>query len=226
LKLVRHTRGTIFYHKGPLPPIPDAVHQLRIKKREGGQGVRVWVDDLTGFLGLVEMDVVEVHPWAATVDDFEHADLLVFDLDPGDGVSWEFVIETAFHMRELLEKEGLKSWPKLTGGKGLHLMAPLPRKLTHDAAHKYARRLAQRLASTDPDSYVTSASLARRPGRLFIDYLRNGRGTTGVGAYSPRVRDGFPIAAPVTWKQVERGIRPDSFTLEHPFSARSLRLDL
>jgi bifunctional non-homologous end joining protein LigD len=220
LKLVRHTRGTIFYHKGPLHPIPGAVHQLRIEKREGGEGVRVWVDSLAGFLGLVEMDVVEVHPWAATVDDIEHADLLVFDLDPGDGVQWDFVIESASRMRELLEREGFKPWPKLTGGKGLHLMAPLSRKLTHDDAHNFARRLAQRLASTDPDRYITSASLARRPGRLFIDYLRNGRGTTAVGAYSPRVREGFPIAAPVTWKQVERGIRPDTFTLDNPFRSQ------
>jgi bifunctional non-homologous end joining protein LigD len=217
LKLVRHTRGTTFYHKGPLPPIPDAVHQVRIEKREGGEGVRVWVDSLAGLLGLVEMDVVEVHPWAATVDDIEHADRLVFDLDPGPGISWDFVIASASRMRGLLEREGLKSWPKLTGGKGLHLMAPLPRKLTHDAAHAYARRLAQRLARTDAERYVTSASLARRPGRLFIDYLRNGRGTTAVGAYSPRVREGFPIAAPVNWKQVERGIGPDAFTMSHPF---------
>jgi bifunctional non-homologous end joining protein LigD len=217
LKLVRHTRSTIFYHKGPLPPIPHDVHQLRIDKREGGQGVRVWVDSLAGFLGLVEMDVVEVHPWAATVDDIEEADTVVFDLDPGDGIAWDFVIETALRMRELLEGEGFKPWPKLTGGKGLHLMAPLAQKLSHDAAHNYARRLAQQLARTDPDRYVTSASLARRPGRLFIDYLRNGRGTTAVGAYSPRVREGFPIAAPVTWKQVERGICSDAFALDHPF---------
>jgi bifunctional non-homologous end joining protein LigD len=119
-------------------------------------------------------------------------------------------------MRELLEKEGLDPWPKLTGGKGLHLMAPLARKLTHDAAHAYARRLAQRLASTDRERYITSASLARRPGKLFIDYLRNGRGTTAVGAYSPRVREGFPIAAPVTWREVERGIKPDAFTMRRP----------
>jgi bifunctional non-homologous end joining protein LigD len=219
LKLVRHTRGTTFYHKGPLPSIADDVHQLRIEKREGGQGVRVWVDSLAGILGLVEMDVVEVHPWAATVDDIEEADTLVFDLDPGDGIAWDFVVETAFRMRELLEGEGLKPWPKLTGGKGLHLMAPLPQTLRHDAAHNYARRLAQQLARTDPDRYVTSASLARRPGRLFIDYLRNGRGTTAVGAYSPRVREGFPIAAPVMWKQVERGLAPNAFTLDHPFSS-------
>jgi bifunctional non-homologous end joining protein LigD len=216
LKLVRHTRGTIFYHKGPLPPVPDAVHQLRIEKREGGEGVRVWVDSLAGFLGLVEMGVVEVHPWAATVDDIEHADTLVFDLDPGERVPWDFVIETAMCMRDLLEHEGFKPWPKLTGGKGLHVMAPLTGKLTHDAAHAYARRLAERLAATDPDRYVTSASIARRRGRLFIDYLRNGRGTTAIGAYSPRAKGGFPIAAPVTWKQVERAIKPDAFTMRRP----------
>jgi hypothetical protein len=116
-------RGTIFYHKGPLPRIPDAVHQLRIEKREGGEGVRVWVDSLAGLLGLVQMDVIEVHPWAATVDDIEHADRLVFDLDPGPGISWDFVIASALCMRGLLEREGLKSWPKLTGGKGLHARA-------------------------------------------------------------------------------------------------------
>jgi bifunctional non-homologous end joining protein LigD len=217
LKLVRHTRGTTFYHKGPLPPIPEAVHQLRIEKREGGEGVRVWVDSLAGLLGLVEMGVVEVHPWAATVHDVEHADTLVFDLDPGAGVPWDFVIESALRMRELLAEEGLKTWPKITGGKGLHVMAPLARKLTHDAAHTYARRLAQRLADMDADRYTTSASLARRPGRLFVDYLRNGRGTTAVGAYSPRVQEAFPIAAPVSWTQVEQGIRPDALTMERPF---------
>ena len=138
LKLVRHTRGTIFYHKGALPPIPESVHQLRIEKREGGEGVRVWVDSLAGLLGLVEMDVVEVHPWAATVDDIEHPDLLVFDLDPGAGVAWEFVIESALRLRKLLQDEGLDSWPKTTGGKGLHLMVPIERDISHDAARLYA----------------------------------------------------------------------------------------
>lgn len=200
LKLVRHVDGTTFYHKGPLPPIPSAVHQLRIEKREGGEGVRLWVDDLPGLLGLVEMGAVELHPWAATVDDIEHADSLIFDLDPGEGIAWEFVAETAFRLRDVLGIKGFKTWPKLTGGKGVHLMAPLPEKMTHDAVHSYAKRLAQQFAATD--RYVTSANLASRPGKLFLDYLRNGRGTTAVGAYSPRARAGFPVAAPVTWTDI------------------------
>ena len=216
LKLVRHTRGTIFYHKGALPPIPESVHQLRIEKREGGEGVRVWVDSLAGLLGLVEMDVVEVHPWAATVDDIEHPDLLVFDLDPGAGVAWAFVIESALRLRKLLQDEGLDSWPKTTGGKGLHLMVPIDRAISHDAARLYCKRLAQRLEATDPARYTTSSAPAKRNKRIYIDYLRNGRGTTAIGAYSPRAREGFPVAAPVTWAQVERGIRPDAFTIARP----------
>jgi bifunctional non-homologous end joining protein LigD len=118
LKLVRHDRGTTFYHMGRLPPIPPAVHQLHIEKRKGGEGVRVWVDDLPGLLGLVEMGVVEVHPWGAKVEDIEHPDLLVFDLDPGEGVEWEFVLETAYRLRDMLASEGLEPWPKTTGAGG------------------------------------------------------------------------------------------------------------
>jgi bifunctional non-homologous end joining protein LigD len=216
LKLVRQVHGTTFYHKGPLPPIPPEVHQLRIQKREGGEGVRLWVDDLAGLLGLVEIGAIELHPWAATVDDIEHADSLIFDLDPGEGIPWEFVVETAFRLRDVLGTEGFSTWPKLTGGKGIHLMAPLPDKMSHNTVHAYAKRLAQQFAATDPERYVTSAQLARRPGKLFLDYLRNGRGTTAVGAYSPRARSGFPVAAPVTWKDIEQGLRPDAFTMSRP----------
>jgi bifunctional non-homologous end joining protein LigD len=113
-----------------------------------------------------------------------------------------------------LQEEGLESWPKVTGGKGLHLMVPLREKIAHDEAHALSRAFAARMAARDPERYVTSAALAKRPGRLFIDYLRNGRGTTAIGTYSPRVREGFPVAAPVTWRDVERGIAPDAFTME------------
>jgi len=213
LKLVRHDKGTTFYHMGPLPPVPPTVHQLRLEKRKGGQGVRLWIDDLDGLLGLVEIGVVEIHPWQATVDDIEHPDLLVFDLDPGEGIDWGFVVQSAQGLRKLLADGGLDCWPKTTGGKGLHVMVPIERRLGWTAAHEYTREIAQRLAATAPDRYTISAALSDRPGRLFIDYLRNGRGTTAVGAYSPRARPGFPIAARVTWRDVERGIRPDSFTI-------------
>jgi bifunctional non-homologous end joining protein LigD len=218
LKLVRHSHGVTFYHKGRLPKVPDAVHQqLRVQKREGGEGVRLWVDDLDGLLGLVEMRVVELHPWNATIDDIEHADHLVIDLDPGEGVEWELVAGTALALRDMLRSAGLDSWPKVTGGKGVHVMAPLNAAITHDAARQYARRLAQQLVNKYPDRYVLAAAPSARVGRIFLDYLRNGRGNTAVGAYSPRARPYFPIAAPVTWSQVEKGILPVAFTLQSPF---------
>jgi bifunctional non-homologous end joining protein LigD len=217
LKLVRHTHGVTFYHKGKLPEVPESVHRLHMRKRAGGEGVRVWVDDLEGLLGLVAMGAVELHPWNATIDDIERADRIVIDLDPGDGVDWDFVVETALMMRALLRQEGLKPWPKLTGGKGLHLMAPLEESIAHDAARQYARKLAQRLVDKYPEQHVLSASPARRGDKIFLDYLRNGRGNTAIGTYSPRARPHLPIAAPVTWPEVEQGIRPDAFTMRSPF---------
>jgi bifunctional non-homologous end joining protein LigD len=216
LKLVRHTHGVTFYHRGKLPEAPGSVHQLRIQKREGGEGVRLWVDDLDGLLGLVAMDAVELHPWNATVDDIERADRIVIDLDPGEGVEWATVVETALTLREALRAEGLESWPKLTGGKGLHPMAPLERPMPHDAARQYARSLVQKLAEQRPHAYLLSASPAARRGKIFLDYLRNGRGNTAIGAYSPRAHPNFPIACPISWSQVEKGVRPDAFAMRHP----------
>ncbi|TJV56760.1 MAG: DNA ligase D, partial [Mesorhizobium sp.] len=154
----------------------------------------------------------------------ELADRIVLDLDPGESVEWEEVIATALGLRDIMEAEGLKSWPKVTGGKGIHLMAPLETKITHDHARTLARSFAQRLVQTHPDRYLLSAAPSARRGRIFIDYLRNGRGNTAVGAFSPRARPGFPIAHPVTWKQVERCIRPDAFDMDHPFRVAARRV--
>jgi bifunctional non-homologous end joining protein LigD len=223
LKLVRHVKGTTFYHMGPLPEIPPAVKQLRIEKRKRGTGTRLWVEDLAGLLGLVEIGAVEIHPWGARVEEIEHPDTLIFDLDPGEGVEWGFVVETAVQFRDLLAADGLDCWPKTTGGKGLHVMVSIEPDMDWARAHLYTRRLAERMAATAPDRYITSAALEARPGRLFIDYLRNGRGTTAIGAYSPRARPGFPVAAPVSWQQIVHGVRSDAFSIESPPRPDTLR---
>jgi bifunctional non-homologous end joining protein LigD len=102
-------------------------------------------------------------------------------------------------------------------------MVPVEPEMTWDAAHDYTRRIPERLAATEPSRYTTSAALLDRPGRLFVDYLRNGRGTTAIGTYSPRARPGFSIAAPVTWPAVERGIKPDAFSISNPPGAQRRR---
>ncbi len=163
------------------------MHQLHIQKREGGEGTRLWVDSLDGFLGLVHIGAAELHPWNSTVEDFEHADRIVIDLDPGEGVEWNAVAEAALELRTLMRREGLDTWPKLTGGKGVHLMAPLEAPMLHDQAHRVARGLCSEFAARDPGRYILSAQ-AKRSNRIFLDYLRNGRGTTAIGTYSPRTR--------------------------------------
>jgi bifunctional non-homologous end joining protein LigD len=212
---VRHVQGRTFFHYGPLPAVPEAVHQLRIEKREGGEAVRLWIDSLEGLLGLVEIDVVEIHPWGATIDDIERPDTLAFALEPTDTVDWKFVTETALAMRELLSAEGLDSWPKLTGT-GVHVMVPVEPDLNWDEAHRYSKSIAERFAATAPERYVTESALAKRQGRLFINWLCNGRGSTAIGAYSPRALKGFPVVAPVNWRELKRGISPDAFTISRP----------
>jgi len=174
------------------------------------------VDDLAGLLGLVEMDVIEVHPWGATVDDIEQPDMLVIDLDPGEGVAWQFVLDTALRLRDMLAQAELESWPKTTGGKGLHVVLPAIPQMTWHTARDYAHTIAEHFAASYPKRYTSSSSRAGRSGKVFIDYLRNGRGNTAIGAYSPRARPGFPVAAPVTWRDVENGIRSDAFSISNP----------
>jgi bifunctional non-homologous end joining protein LigD len=209
LTLVRHDKGRVFFPTGDFPTIPKGVHHLTVAKREGGEGIRLYVDSVAGLVALSDLGVIEVHPWNSTVDELERPDHMVFDLDPGSGIGWEFVRDTALDLRNWLKAEhGLKSWPKATGGKGLHIMVPLDGSRTHDQARDWSHTLMGQYAKRD-GRYTVSSSLASRPGHLFLDYLRNGRGTTAVGTYSPRARPGFPVAAPMTWKQVTQGVRSD-----------------
>jgi bifunctional non-homologous end joining protein LigD len=125
------------------------------------------------------------------------------------------VAETALRMHELLTAESLDSWPKLTGT-GVHVMVPVVPDLDWAEAHAYSKGIAERLAATAPERYVTTASRDERHGRLYVNWLCNGRGGTALGAYSPVARRGFPVAAPVSWRDLERGVRPDAFTLRRP----------
>jgi bifunctional non-homologous end joining protein LigD len=218
LRLVRHVDGKTFYHQGALPKTPKAVHELPIQKREGGEGVRLWIDSLEGLLGLVEMDVVELHCWGSTVDDIERPDTLAFAFEPDDGVDWDFVAETALKMRDVLKAESLDGWPKLTGT-GVHVMVPIEPDLDWDEAHGYSEGIAERLAATAPERYVTTAVRDKRKGRLYINWLCNSRGSTSIGSYSPVAGRGFPIAAPVSWRDLEKGVRPDAFTMSQPPAA-------
>jgi bifunctional non-homologous end joining protein LigD len=172
----------------------------------------------------VEIDVVEVHPWGATVDNIERPDVLTFNLIGGKSVAWEEIVEAGTQLRELLAAERLKSWPKLTGECDLHVMADIEPAMDWASARNFCKALADKLARTAPAGFTLRPGPANRVRRIYIDYLRNGRGSTAVGAYSPRALRGFPIAAPVTWSALEKGIAFDAYTLDAPPKSPRRRL--
>ena len=191
---------------GPLPVLPESVHLLRPKGFLGDTIPPVWIEDLDGLLGLVNIGTIELHPWNCTVDDPDHPDIMVFELE---GIEWRAVTKAALALRNRLAADGLKSWPNLTGTTGIQVMVSLEGRVTYDLAQRYSAALARRVIEKDPASN----------GRLFIHTEGNYRTRTTIGPYSPRARPGFPIAAPVSWRRIEHGIRADAFAITHPFHA-------
>ncbi|MCK0208535.1 DNA ligase D [Starkeya koreensis] len=171
------------------------------------------IDDLDGLIALVQSGALEIHPWGATLADIERPDTLIFDLDPAEGVGWPAVVAGARAVRERLEAQGLPAFLKTSGGKGLHVVVPLKPAARWDAAKAFAKGLAEDMAADEPDRYIAVATKARRTGRIFIDYLRNGRGATAVATYCPRARAGAGISMPIAWEELDEIAGAAQFTL-------------
>ncbi len=172
------------------------------------------IDDLDGLMALVQSAVLEIHPWGSTIADWERPDTIVMDLDPDD-VPWESVIDAAQEVRQRLVDAGLAAFVKTSGGKGLHVVAPLKPKADWATVKAFTKGLADAMAADDPKRYVSTISKAKRRGRILIDYLRNQRGSTAVAAYSTRARPGAAVSAPLAWDELGPGIGPAYFTLEN-----------
>jgi len=177
-------------------------------------------------LELVQMNVLEFHPWGATVDDPEHPDRLVFDLDPGPGIGWPALVEAARDVRRNLRSVGLESFVRLSGGKGVHVVVPIRRGPDWNEAKAFCEAFADAMVAHAPATYLATASKARRKGRIFIDWLRNARGATSVASWSLRARDGAPAAVPLRWEDLAGAAGPAAYDLAAARRrARSLRKD-
>jgi bifunctional non-homologous end joining protein LigD len=160
------------------------------------------------------MGTIEFHGWGSHVADVEKPDRIVFDLDPDVGLDFEAVRKAARDLRRQLGDMGLTTFPMLTGGKGVHVIAPLRPVKAWPEVKDFCRRFALALAETEPDRFTANLKKAERTGRIFIDYLRNQRGATAILPYSARARDGAPVAAPINWDEL------DNYDSGHAFSVK------
>jgi bifunctional non-homologous end joining protein LigD len=164
-------------------------------------------------LGAAQMNTVEFHPWHSRILSFDKPDRLVFDLDPGERVDFARVREGALLTRALLQELGLDSWLKTSGGKGLHVVVPIAARWDFDVAKAFAKAVVVHLAETLPDRFVAKSGGANRVGRIFVDYLRNGRGATTVAAYSARARPGLGVSMPWPWDDIDALRSSDQITI-------------
>jgi bifunctional non-homologous end joining protein LigD len=189
-----------------------AAGALRRVKGSGHAGESLVVDSLPALISAVQMGILEIHTWNATVARLERPDRIVLDLDPGPGVPWAGVVDAARLLQRVLKAVGLESFVKTSGGKGLHVVAPIaPAAWAETGA--FTRAVAEDLARREPRRFTATMSKAARPGRIYIDYLRNRRAATTVAAYSPRARAGAPVSLPLAWEELSARVPPDRWTI-------------
>lgn len=196
--------GDCFFQKHHAAAFGDSVHVVQVSTRDGGTAGYMVIRDVDGLLALVQMGTLELHPWGARADNLEHPDRLVFDLDPGEGVPWKVTIAAARDVRARLAELGMKSFLRLSGGKGLHVVVPIAAGPDWQRAKAFCEGFADAMAVSAPDRYVATASKARRHGVVFIDWLRNARGATSVASWSLRARPGAAAAVPLRWSELGR----------------------
>ncbi|WP_454886240.1 DNA ligase D [Sphingomonas oryzagri] len=207
VSLVRCPQGRdrkCFFQKHDAGSFGDHVGHVAIREKDGSSEDYLVVEDSAGLLACVQMGTIEFHGWGAPAADVEKPDRLVFDLDPDEGLDFAAVVSAARHLRDLLGEMGLATFPMVTGGKGVHVIAPLTPGAEWPAVKDFARRFAAALAGDDPDRFTAALAKKQRKGRIFIDYLRNQRGATAVMPYSARARAGSPVAVPVTWEELRK----------------------
>ncbi len=197
--------GACFFQKHVGKGMPEGIGSLDVD----GDGERwIRVDDAAGLVGLVQMGAIELHPWGARPGSPEQPDRIIMDVDPGltaagDELPWSRVVDCARQLRERLDERGLVSFVKSTGGKGLHVCVPLDGQASWDDVKAFCKALAEDMQRDAPDLYTANMRKQLRVGRVFVDYLRNGRGATAIAPYSPRARPDAPVSVPLSWDEID-----------------------
>ena len=210
--------GEHFFQKHANRGMPAALHEGAFD-----DAPYLALDGVDGLIATAQISAVELHSWGSTLDDAGHPDRLVFDLDPGDGVEWPAIVLAARDIKARLEREGYASWCRTSGGKGLHVVVPVQSTCGWDDARAWCRAFAEAQERASPELYVASVPKVRRRGRILIDWLRNGLGSTAIASFSPRARPHATVAVPVAWREVTPKLDPQAFTV-HTVPARLAKL--
>ncbi|MEO6582337.1 MAG: DNA ligase D [Sphingomicrobium sp.] len=192
-----------FFQKHDTGSMGEHVKHIPIKEKDGKVADYLYFDDVRGLLACVQMGTIEFHSWGSRTEKVEYPDRLVFDLDPDVGLDFAAVRSAAVRLRELLADLGLKSFPLLTGGKGIHVVVPLDATAKWDKVKSFAERFSRAVAEAEPERFTANIRKVQRKNRIFLDWLRNQRGATAVLPYSARAREGAPVAAPIAWEELE-----------------------
>jgi bifunctional non-homologous end joining protein LigD len=205
--------GQCFYQKHPGSWAPSSLRRVRIREKAKSDDYLV-IEDAGSLVALIQMGVLEIHTWNAQASSLEAPDRVVFDLDPGPDVPWAAVVAAARLVRATLDGEGLRSFVKTTGGKGLHVVAPITPGPGWAECLDFTSRVVDVLVAETPKAFVGTMAKSARKGKIFIDYFRNQRGSTSVAAYSTRARAGAPVSTPITWDELDSVTSGSHFTLD------------
>lgn len=214
LTLVRcpKTYETCFYQKH-LINMPASLYGIDIKEKHH-TGEYIYLKDNQGLMALPQLGVLEIHPWGATIKNVEKPDMIIFDLDPAEGVAWKQVVKAAFAIKKQLAAVKLESFVKSTGGKGLHVVIPIKPYYEWEAIKNFAHVLVDFMVMQDPTAYIGKMTKVARKGKIFIDYLRNSRGATAIAPYSTRARAEASVATPIDWDELSSNFKDTYYTIK------------
>ncbi|RZU43467.1 DNA ligase D [Edaphobacter modestus] len=207
VSLVRCPEGAgkpCFFQKHVNSMLPKGIGSVDIADKNGKVEPYITLNSAEALAGLAQMGVLEVHPWGSRNEHLEQPDRLVFDLDPDEELKWIEVAEAASEVRVRLKKLGLESFVKTTGGKGLHIVAPVKADHAWPEVKEFSRQFVVAMEKADPQRYLTKMTKAARKGKIYLDYLRNERGATSVAPYSPRAREGVAVSMPLSWAELKK----------------------
>ena len=194
----------LFYQRHAFAGLPPGVETIELADEEE-RAAFITVTEPRGYLGLPQFGAVEFHLWGCTIDDPEHPDRLVMDLDPDESLPWARVCDGAEVLRARLEQMGMRPFLRTTGGKGVHLvMAMAPGAHDWPTVKGFAEAVSRAMAADHPSLFTAVATKERRRGKIYLDYLRNARGASAVASYSLRAKPGFPVATPIEWDELRK----------------------